>query len=80
MFKSLGTSSYMYSFKLFIVPDGSVVWRVTIDPMSEPGPYVITVTSGDESIKIDDVLFGEVWFCSGQSNMVHPMYQASTRF
>ncbi|MDG2423458.1 MAG: sialate O-acetylesterase [Phycisphaerales bacterium] len=29
----------------------------------------ITVESGDDSIKITDVLVGEVWFCSGQSNM-----------
>ena len=33
----------------------------------------LTVTSGDESIVIQDVLVGEVWFASGQSNMVFPM-------
>ena len=37
----------------------------------------LTVTSGDESIAIQDVLVGEVWFASGQSNMVFPMSRVS---
>jgi len=42
---------------------------VSIDPMEEGGPHVITATAGNMSIALNDVLFGDVWICSGQSNM-----------
>ncbi|MBL8819244.1 MAG: sialate O-acetylesterase [Planctomyces sp.] len=44
-------------------------WSVTLSPMMAGGPYELKVTSGVESIAIRDVLIGEVWLCSGQSNM-----------
>jgi sialate O-acetylesterase len=43
-------------------------WSVTLDPILAGGPYSLTV-SGKNTIVIDDVLVGEVWVCSGQSNM-----------
>ena len=44
-------------------------WRVNLDPV--PGgtaPLSLTVT-GKNSVKLDDVLVGDVWLCGGQSNM-----------
>ena len=32
-------------------------------------PHTVTVTDGTTTAKIEDVLFGDVWVCSGQSNM-----------
>jgi sialate O-acetylesterase len=46
--------------------DGS--WQVMLDPMPAGGPHTLSV-EGENSIKFDDVLVGEVWICSGQSNM-----------
>jgi sialate O-acetylesterase len=43
-------------------------WQVALDPLPVGGPYVLTI-KGSNEIKIDDVLVGEVWVCSGQSNM-----------
>jgi len=43
-------------------------WQVELDPLPVGGPYVLVV-SGSNEVKIDDVLVGEVWICSGQSNM-----------
>jgi sialate O-acetylesterase len=43
-------------------------WQVSLDPLAAGGPYTLTV-KGKNEIKIDDVLVGEVWICSGQSNM-----------
>lgn len=41
-----------------------------MDPVPHGGPYVISVTAADGStISIKDVMFGDVWICSGQSNM-----------
>lgn len=39
---------------------------------SAGGPYFITISDGDK-ITLDDVLIGEVWLCSGQSNMEMPV-------
>ncbi|WP_394772075.1 sialate O-acetylesterase, partial [Mucilaginibacter sp.] len=44
-------------------------WSVTLPPMKEGGPYVMNVASGKELISYSDVMLGEVWLCSGQSNM-----------
>jgi sialate O-acetylesterase len=43
-------------------------WRVTLPKMSAGGPFTVTVV-GKNTITLDDVLVGEVWLCSGQSNM-----------
>ncbi len=43
-------------------------WHVMLDPLPVGGPYVLTV-KGKNEIKFEDVLVGEVWICSGQSNM-----------
>jgi sialate O-acetylesterase len=43
-------------------------WRVNLPPTRAGGPHTLTI-SGTETISFSDVLFGEVWICSGQSNM-----------
>ena len=57
---------------------GESIWSVTLDPESQEGPFDIHVsqplTNGTlVIITIHDVLFGDVWLCSGQSNMVFPL-------
>ena len=45
-------------------------WRVELPAMEADGkPYTLTVTAGGKTIELTDVLLGEVWLCSGQSNM-----------
>jgi len=48
--------------------DANGQWRVTLDPMPVGGPHQIVI-EGKNRIAIQDVLMGEVWVCSGQSNM-----------
>ena len=48
-------------------------WRVTLPTGAAGGPYTLTVRSGKESLTVSDVMLGEVWVCSGQSNMQMPM-------
>jgi sialate O-acetylesterase len=43
-------------------------WRVTLPPLPAGGPHEMTV-AGRETITLHDMLIGEVWVCSGQSNM-----------
>lgn len=48
-------------------------WKAELKTPKAGGPYTITIKSGDEIKTITDVLSGEVWLCSGQSNMEWPM-------
>lgn len=43
-------------------------WRVELPAVKVGGPYVLSV-AGTNTIRLDDILVGEVWLCSGQSNM-----------
>ena len=43
-------------------------WSVRLEPLSAGGPFELTV-SGKNTLVVRDVLVGEVWLCSGQSNM-----------
>jgi len=50
------------------------IWSVTLDPVESEGPFDIHVSQPLKNgtlvtITLHDVLFGDVWFCSGQSNM-----------
>ena len=44
-------------------------WHVIIPPLRTHRSYDMTVTSGDETLAANNILMGEVWICSGQSNM-----------
>ena len=48
--------------------DSNGRWTVTLDPLPAGGPYKM-VLKGKNEIVFDDVMAGEVWLCSGQSNM-----------
>ncbi|MCP4645194.1 MAG: sialate O-acetylesterase [bacterium] len=49
--------------------DGDGRWRVDLSSMKAGGPYELTVSSGTQQIVLTDILIGEVWLASGQSNM-----------
>ena len=51
--------------------DGS--WLATLPESDTGGPYELTVSSGTETKTFSDILVGEVWICSGQSNMQWPL-------
>ena len=50
------------------IADKNGHWKILLDPLKEGGPYKMTIT-GKNLITIKDILMGEVWICSGQSNM-----------
>lgn len=56
------------------VTDDEGEWMISLPELSAGGPYTMTVKDevGNE-ITIDNILVGDVWFCSGQSNMELPM-------
>lgn len=48
-------------------------WKTTVKTPSAGGPYTITVADGKKKTVIKNVMIGEVWICSGQSNMEMPV-------
>lgn len=53
-------------------PDGH--WRVDLPAMPAGGPYTLSAsTRGGKSQRAADVMIGDVWLCSGQSNMEYPV-------
>jgi len=54
------------------VADDNGNWKVELSPVPAGGPYELIITGADEH-KIKNVMVGEVWICSGQSNMEMPV-------
>lgn len=54
-----------------VADDGS--WSVVLPTAQAGGPYALSVKSGKEALTVNDIALGEVWICSGQSNMEMPM-------
>lgn len=48
--------------------DSAGNWELKVETPSAGGPFSITISDG-KTLKLNDVLIGEVWVCSGQSNM-----------
>ena len=47
-------------------------WAMKIETPQAGGPYELSLSDGKE-LKLHNILIGEVWICSGQSNMEMPM-------
>ena len=52
--------------------DESGKWKILLPPTSAGGPYTMYIEA-ENSLKVEDVLFGEVWLCGGQSNMQYTL-------
>jgi len=51
-------------------------WAVTLSPLKAGGPFRMEIR-GTNVITLNDVMVGDVWLCSGQSNMELPMKRVS---
>lgn len=66
------------TYKVIADVDGN--WLITLNNLKAGGPYIMTI-SGTNTITLNNVLVGDVWLCSGQSNMeismqrVKPLYE-----
>ncbi|TRX48811.1 9-O-acetylesterase [Fulvivirga sp. M361] len=58
--------------KLTTFADEQGIWRVQLKEKTAGGSYTLSV-SGTRTLTFSDVLFGDVWICSGQSNMEWPV-------
>jgi sialate O-acetylesterase len=49
--------------------DNQGKWFLKIDTPEAGGPHSISISDGEENVSLENVMSGEVWICSGQSNM-----------
>ena len=52
--------------------DANGNWMIVLSPMKAGGPYTMNIDAINH-LTINNILIGDVWMCSGQSNMVHQM-------
>ncbi|XP_071115470.1 sialate O-acetylesterase-like [Haliotis cracherodii] len=65
-----------YTTKVYLDPLYNYgVWKLKLPAESSAGPFTITAISSEKTITLTDVMFGDVWVCSGQSNMQFTMIQ-----
>ncbi|MBQ3576342.1 MAG: hypothetical protein IJA28_02880, partial [Coprobacter sp.] len=53
-------------------------WSVSIKPLKADTGYVLTVATKEKSLTYSNIAAGEVWLCSGQSNMVFTVGESAT--
>lgn len=58
------------------ITDENGKWKLNFPAMQAGGPYNAIISSPDKTIELNDILIGEVWLCSGQSNMAFPLKAA----
>jgi sialate O-acetylesterase len=63
------------SSKASATADAQGRWQALIGPFKAGGPFVLTI-AGSNTLTFKNVLVGEVWICSGQSNMEWPLVNA----
>ncbi len=59
--------------KVSTVSDDNGQWILTVKTTGAGGPYSITISDPKQKVTLNNILLGEVWLCSGQSNMEMPM-------
>lgn len=61
------------------VTDKNGDWSMLFPAMKAGGPYIMDIVANNHMV-VQDILIGDVWFCSGQSNMVLPMERVKEKY
>ncbi|WP_373496798.1 sialate O-acetylesterase, partial [Aquiflexum sp.] len=56
-----------------LIADNEGNWRIEVKTTNSKQPQIITIKSETSNVVLENILFGEVWLCSGQSNMEQPI-------
>jgi len=54
-------------------------WKLVLPPHQAGGPFIMTITAKNR-LQINNILFGDIWLCSGQSNMELPVSRVKTLY
>jgi len=63
-----------------VMADSDGKWEVTLPVLPAGTPHRLTVSSGGLTQEVKDILMGDIWICSGQSNMELPMSRTRRMF
>jgi len=55
-------------------------WKAELPALKAGGPYELTVKTADDARTLKDILIGELWLCSGQSNMEMPVWGPNSAY
>lgn len=66
-------SIYMDGVKLQTTEIGAGVWSLTLPAHSAGGPHKLGISTSSQQIELNNVLFGDIWLASGQSNMEYTL-------
>ena len=58
--------------------DDNGCWQVTLRPQRAENNLTLTISTDEKQLVYNNVAFGEVWLCSGQSNMEFMLHEAAT--
>ncbi len=58
------------------ISDNNGNWEISLSGLNAGGPFTMIINASN-TIKINDIMIGDVWICSGQSNMELPMKRVS---
>lgn len=72
--EEISISFYNQTKKTKADSDGK--WKIIFDALPAGGPYTLSVKSKDKKIEFKNILMGDVWLCSGQSNMLFRLNQS----
>ena len=56
-----------------VMPNAEGLWKATLNTLKAGTGYSIAISDKDGTTELSDIAFGEVWLCSGQSNMNFPL-------
>ena len=72
--------SVVFNGKSFqAVADSNSKWAIMLPKMKAGGPYSMDITASNQ-LHINNILVGDVWLCSGQSNMVLNMERVKEKY
>jgi len=57
--------------------DAAGRWEASLPPLPAGGPHELVIAAGEDALTVHDVLVGDLWVCSGQSNMEWPVADAA---
>lgn len=51
-------------------------WKISFPAMTHGGPYKMNISCNEKNSTLNNILIGDVWFCSGQSNMAFQLQES----
>ena len=80
---SMGGDNVTVNFKgesYLTKPTANNRWELKLPATKAGGPYEIKISAGKSNVTVKEVLFGDVWLCSGQSNMGFQMQDLAANY